>query len=172
MIRNNKELLGNIQHISIIRNKRANPFTDDNNYREKKIVKKDLDAIHRKTLGLLMNNNARRKVTALRRTTTPTIVVGEYAPPTSGTTMKFKKCFSCDRYENVGTCSYCSNAICTDCSRTCYNEDGHEDGEVTVFCSTCTVINYDLNEERIFCLDCEEKIKEMKNNNEDTEDDM
>ncbi|PIK44663.1 hypothetical protein BSL78_18457 [Apostichopus japonicus] len=59
------------------------------------------------------------------------------------------RCSSCkfNSASAYGACSFCDQQICSQCCRECLSCQG-------VFCSLCSVINYDESFERCFCLSC------------------
>eukprot|EP01125_Pyxidicula_operculata_P018443 TRINITY_DN6547_c0_g1_i1.p1 TRINITY_DN6547_c0_g1~~TRINITY_DN6547_c0_g1_i1.p1 ORF type:complete len:139 (-),score=12.51 TRINITY_DN6547_c0_g1_i1:151-567(-) len=122
--------------------KRKNPFGESNHFREKKNLKKDVEAIYEKTLNILMNGGQNRKKIMVHRRSNIT-------GPTS-----LSKCFVCNSHAESVKCSSCSNTVCLPCTRAC---DGDECADM-VYCSNCTIINYDQSQERVFCLNCNDNL--------------
>eukprot|EP00899_Mesostigma_viride_P009485 jgi/Mesvir1/18538/Mv11543-RA.1 len=61
-------------------------------------------------------------------------------------------CVRCSDGEAVSECSYCGHKLCEMCCRQC---DMCQD----VFCTTCSTPNYDLREDRTFCLECNVEVR-------------
>jgi len=61
------------------------------------------------------------------------------------------KCQSClqSKFGVLVICVFCERHTCTDCSRQCALCAG-------IFCSLCSIANYDERYERYFCLGCSE----------------
>lgn len=59
------------------------------------------------------------------------------------------KCQSC-LHSKCGLrviCAFCERSTCEDCSRQCLHCAG-------IFCSLCSIVNYDAKYERCYCLGC------------------
>ena len=70
------------------------------------------------------------------------------SPPPPAVVPAPLQCFSCKSGDPSRSCHHCARYSCTPCSRVCV-------GCEEVFCSLCSVLNYDTPQTRESCLSCE-----------------
>uniref|UniRef100_A0A7S4KDI2 Apoptosis regulatory protein Siva n=1 Tax=Paramoeba aestuarina TaxID=180227 RepID=A0A7S4KDI2_9EUKA len=69
------------------------------------------------------------------------------------------QCSSCSRASGTVECSYCMQMTCDTCVRQCAGCQGP-------FCELCTITNYDLRHDRMFCFHCERENTNTNTNNQ------
>eukprot|EP01124_Arcella_intermedia_P014891 TRINITY_DN2144_c0_g1_i1.p1 TRINITY_DN2144_c0_g1~~TRINITY_DN2144_c0_g1_i1.p1 ORF type:complete len:139 (-),score=14.45 TRINITY_DN2144_c0_g1_i1:148-564(-) len=126
------------------RKRKQNPYADTNTQQQttatsQKRIKKDVDAIFKKTLSLMREGSKK------------------YAHKTVEEPQQGEEGEACSQCSQLGAkvlCETCSSFLCEHCAQKCEGELHLE--SITYFCSVCRIINYDKPDERIFCLDCED----------------
>jgi hypothetical protein len=104
-----------------------------------KAVKKDMNAIYDRTMDMLMHKNG-------------------YHPQEQMEVQQVNihKCYVCTAITQTIKCGECLNYSCFHCIKECQNEScGGK------FCTFCTVANYELSYDRVFCLNCNEESKSI-----------
>ncbi|KAI7905090.1 uncharacterized protein BX663DRAFT_559316 [Cokeromyces recurvatus] len=58
-------------------------------------------------------------------------------------------CYKCSNSFVYGRCSFCENVLCQNCIQQCNTCQ-------QCYCSTCSIIDYSLSSDQIFCLSCKQ----------------
>lgn len=116
-----------------MKTKRRNPFGEEE-YRESKNIKNDIESIYDKTVRMLMQSTQQQ----VRRVLSQDVEVEEWTESSFLNSLHEEdvSCFVCNKEVNSAVpCSYCARDVCDLCVRQCEKCSD-------VFCTFCTTHKY------------------------------
>eukprot|EP00898_Chlorokybus_atmophyticus_P004251 jgi/Chlat1/4827/Chrsp31S04800 len=118
----------------------------EDRHSDEKHAKTDERSVYEQTLKMLADGS-RRLVGGTGGHVHSDSAASTSGRPTSTLSSAAGKCRLCEKGEPSAACAHCDRALCTKCYRFC-------DGCQQLYCSMCSIPNYDQPQDRAFCLDC------------------
>lgn len=106
----------------------------------------DMKKIHARTLELMLQGSRRQSAQVDHNDNVQQVNRKQDKEPEREPAFKCQSCLQSKSGMRV-MCIFCERLSCTDCSRQCAHCAG-------IFCSLCSIANYDERCERYFCLGC------------------
>jgi len=107
--------------------------------------------VYEKTKNMLMKGSIEASKSQSFHSPDPSDARGKkIVGPAFGKKSVPNKCTACGQIlmqSHLQNCEFCEKKICLGCKRICSSCE-------KTFCHVCSVINYDLRDEREFCLNC------------------
>jgi hypothetical protein len=135
--------------------KRRNPYSDEAGY-EAKSIKFDENTIKAKTWAILMSPQTRKsgsganRLNVIRTSDSPAVDTVEAL----NNDITMTNCVDCSNpISESKNCSSCHRGVCDSCSQQCSRCLYH-------FCAVCRIMNYDDFDDRLFCLTCNDEVKQ------------